>query len=195
MSRPLAALFFSAAAIWIASSGVDWRYIPWGGVTAPLVFAIAVAETLAAFALLIAALRTTGGGRSSLLWHCLAIAACMVLEVIFWRIAVEDHGMLLRQSLAVVLSPAPLAAAGLLLWIKPAPPEPSRHLTIYSAGAIGAGIVVLVALYMIRQAPFRESGVYGETYEMLQTMLFAVGLLSGLTGIAAAAVARMKEPA
>lgn len=69
---------------------------------------------LAAFAVLAASLKRTGGGSWDLIWFAAVMAGCAALVLGFWRFAVSDHGMLLRQSWAILLAPFPILGAALL---------------------------------------------------------------------------------
>jgi len=190
MARARAAFLLSVLAIWIASAPVDWRYVPWGNVTAPVLYCVGALEALAAFAVLAASLKRTGGGLPDLFWYAITMTICASLEFVLWRYRVldgDDKGQILRQSGAVILAPLPIILAALLVrWTLADSARNVMRLVFFAIGSMLLGLVALVALYVIREAPHSATGAYGQDYAMLQTMLFAVAFLSALSGLAAA---------
>jgi len=196
MARARAAFLLSVLAIWIASAAVDWRYVPWGNVTAPALYCVGALEGLAALAVFAASLKRTGGGLPDLFLYAITMTICASLEFVLWRYGVldgDDKGQILRQSGAVILAPLPIVAAALLVRWTPADRAGNvMRLAFFATGSVLLGLVVLAALYMIREAPHAATGAYGQDYAMLQTMLFAVALLSTVSGLAAALAGRVR---
>jgi len=185
-SRAVTALVLSVAGVWLASSSADWRYIPWGNLTAGPFFAVGAVEVLIGGAILAASLERIGAGFPALLWHALGVGICLAAEFFFWALAAEDHAIFGRQGVGLLLSPLLLAAGAYLI---------RGHTTFrdlrlrsampYALGVAVLGLALFASLFVIRQAPFNETGVYGAAYEMLQTMLFATLVVTAVSFLAA----------
>jgi uncharacterized protein YhhL (DUF1145 family) len=195
MFSRLLSLGCAIVAIWSASSGLDWRYVPFESPTAGFFLFGAGLSVMAGVFLYVRNMRALTSVVQRVVFHAVAVVVSLSLELCYWMFAQTDYAILTRQAIGTPFA-AVLLVVGLVvlqqgpLQSNSAPPPFASLAHLASVTALGAGLFVL--LLCLRQSTLGADGRYGGGYEMFQVMLFGVLAVTACAAFAASFLGRRK---